>query len=235
MNQEEKKYPRSKGYLLIDTKKCSGCMSCMMACSLAHDGAINLGKSRIQIMKNPWGTYPDHDIKQFVCRQCEDPDCLKACPVGAMYVDEETGIRMINQEKCIGCGKCRKACKYQPTRIVMDLEKKVALKCDLCTSTPYWNEEGGIKGKHACMEVCSLKAIEFTTEMPETEDAYEVNLRKSLHYARALFPIDDEGMQPAKEAVAAAGLRPVGESGAAWASESISEEDIEVAEKEGKE
>ncbi len=28
--------PPSKGYLVVDTKKCSGCMSCMMACTLAH-------------------------------------------------------------------------------------------------------------------------------------------------------------------------------------------------------
>ena len=65
-------YPVSQGYLLIDTKKCSGCMSCMMACSLAHEGGINLNHARIQIKKNVFGTYPDDDIEQYVCRQCAD-------------------------------------------------------------------------------------------------------------------------------------------------------------------
>jgi anaerobic selenocysteine-containing dehydrogenase len=28
--------PASGGYLLVDTRKCQGCMTCMLACSLAH-------------------------------------------------------------------------------------------------------------------------------------------------------------------------------------------------------
>ena len=34
--------PESKGYLLVDSKKCTGCASCMFACSLAHEGKLNL-------------------------------------------------------------------------------------------------------------------------------------------------------------------------------------------------
>ena len=197
----------SKGYLLIDTKKCSGCMSCMMACSLAHEGVIDLSHAAIQIKKNVFGTYPNDDIEQYVCRQCADPTCVSACPVGALIVDEESGVRIVIADKCIGCRKCLKACKYTPTRIAFDYDKRKAIKCDLCQNTPYWDEEGGVNGKQACISVCSLQAIVFSKDLPASEDAYEVNLRKSLHYARANFPVDDAGMQPPKEALEAAGMR----------------------------
>ncbi len=34
--------PASEGYLLVDTKKCQGRLSCMLACWLVHEGAENL-------------------------------------------------------------------------------------------------------------------------------------------------------------------------------------------------
>ena len=34
--------PVSGGYLLVDTKKCQGCLSCMLACSLVNEGEENL-------------------------------------------------------------------------------------------------------------------------------------------------------------------------------------------------
>lgn len=200
--------PASKGYIVVDTKKCTGCMSCMMACSLAHEGVINPALSRIQIKKNVFGCFPKNDIEQYVCHQCEKPECMAVCPKDAIYIDEATGARIIDKEKCIGCKACIKACPYQPSRIAYDSVNKKALKCDLCQDTPYWDESGC---HLACISACSIKAIQFTTEIPEqSEDGYHVNLRKSLHYARMNFPIDDEGIQPPKEAQAAAGLKITG-------------------------
>lgn len=44
------------------------------------------------------------------CRQCVAKACVAACPRNAItVVDGET---VINQEKCIRCGKCKKACPY---------------------------------------------------------------------------------------------------------------------------
>jgi protein NrfC len=206
----EKEFALSKGYLLIDTKKCSGCMSCMMACTLAHEGKIDLTHARIQIKKNVFGTYPDDDIEQYVCKQCADAPCVAACRFEALIVDSETGVRVIDNEKCTGCRMCVKACKYSPSRIVYDYDTRKALKCDLCMDTPFWNETGGPRGKQACINACSLCAITFSRDLPENEDAYEVNLRTSLHYARAMFPIDDAGMQSPREALEEAGLRLVG-------------------------
>ncbi len=49
----------SDGYLLVDTKKCQGCVSCMLACSLAHEGAVSHSLSRIQITQNSFEKWPN--------------------------------------------------------------------------------------------------------------------------------------------------------------------------------
>jgi protein NrfC len=54
-----------------------------------------------------------------------------------------------------------------------------AIKCDLCADTPYWNRTGGPDGEQACVLVCPVGALAFTTEVPEQtgDSGYKVNLR----------------------------------------------------------
>lgn len=182
----------SNGYLLVDTKKCGACETCMMACSLAHSGRANNNLSRIQIAKNPLGNFPV-DVQQNQCRQCPYPACVEACPTNAMHVDPATNVRLVAEEKCIGCERCIGACPFTPSRVQWNYEDRNAQKCDLCLNTPHWDEEGGPNGKQACMEVCPMKAITFTHEIPaQNEQGYDVNLRNE-HWALAGFPIDDQG------------------------------------------
>ena len=44
-----------------------------------------------------------------VCRACDDPPCLKVCPVDALTPREGGGVR-VDMSRCIGCGHCREAC-----------------------------------------------------------------------------------------------------------------------------
>ena len=53
------KYPVSKGYLVYDSKKCIGCTTCMLSCSLTHYGAQSLSLARIQIMQDSFGKFPN--------------------------------------------------------------------------------------------------------------------------------------------------------------------------------
>lgn len=182
--------PVSGGYILVDPKKCQGCKSCMMACSIAHEGVVNLSLSRIQVIQNSFEKWPD-DQKIEQCRQCRDPLCVKICPVRALSVNREFGnIRMVDQQKCIGCQSCIEACPHIPGRAIWNFEEDYSQICDLCADTPYhWDEVGGgPDGKQACVEFCPVKAIQFTKEVPEQEgdSGYKVNLRgeswKALGY-----------------------------------------------------
>jgi protein NrfC len=182
METELKTLPMSEGYILVDSQKCQGCLSCMMACSLVHEGAANLSLSRIQVMQNILISWPD-DIKIVQCRQCANPLCLKACPTGALHVDTAHGnIRVTDESKCDGCRKCIDACSYTPSRLMWNPAKEKAIKCDLCLDTPYWEEQGGPGGKQACVEVCPQGVIKFTSKVPNQrgDAGYDLNLRDEV-------------------------------------------------------
>ena len=167
------------GYLLVDMKKCQGCVSCMLACSLVHHGVENLSLSRIQVLQNPHESFPN-DLIITQCRQCVEPACAAVCPVNALKPDPDyDNIITVDIEKCIGCMKCVHACPYPPSRAIWNFDEGHSQKCDLCAKTPYWNETGGLDGKKACVEICPLDAIIFTTQTPvqEGDDGYSINLR----------------------------------------------------------
>jgi len=193
---EADEIPRSDGYLLVDIKKCQGCVSCMLSCSLVHEGVESLSLSRIQIMQNSFGSFPN-DLTIEQCRQCVDPPCVKACPTNALRANAGYGhVRMVDKEKCIGCGACHDACPYTPSRPVVAADKNYggkvkSRKCDLCANSPFhWDEAGGGPGgKQACVEVCPVGAIKFTKELPQQKgDAgYKVDLR-GLNWEKLGYP-----------------------------------------------
>jgi protein NrfC len=185
-NENIGEIPPSQGYLLVDIEKCQGCTSCMLACTLVHEGVENPSLSRIQIIQNAFESFP-HDVTIEQCRQCVDPACVSACPEDALRANAGYGnVRMIDRTKCIGCGDCIEACPYTPSRPVVVSDEDYSgdqkgRKCDLCANTPYhWdNAGGGPDGKQACVEVCPVGAIKFTKEIPlqEGDKGYTVNLR----------------------------------------------------------
>jgi protein NrfC len=183
--------PVSEGYLVVDIKKCQGCVSCMLACSLVNDGVENLSLARIQILQNSFQNWPD-DVTIEQCRQCVDPACVKACPEGALIADPNSGhVRRVCKEKCIGCMSCVEACPHPPSRAIWNFEENLAQKCDLCSQAPHWEEKGGPGGKQACVEVCPVGAIKFVEQVPEQEgeSGYKVDLRGPV-WGRLGYPVD---------------------------------------------
>jgi protein NrfC len=151
----------SEGYLVVDRTKCAGCQVCMLICSLVHEGTCNTQLSRIQVVQNSYKPWPDNiRIKQ--CRQCPNAPCVKACPTGAAFIDTEHGnVRRIDESKCNGCKACLEACPHDQAGICWNPEKKVVMKCDLCTDAPFLGEPGGTGGKQACVAQCPQKAITY--------------------------------------------------------------------------
>ncbi len=172
----------SKGFLVVDLKKCQGCGACMMACALAHSGSASYSLSRIQIQQDSFADFPD-DVSMAVCRQCQDAPCVAVCPVRPIRANKpnsnQGNVRMIDPNLCIGCKMCLVRCPYTPSRIQWNAVLGKSQKCDLCVDTPYLEEKGGPGGVQACVSVCPVDAIAFTTQMPDQgrEESYQVNLR----------------------------------------------------------
>ncbi len=133
---------------------CTGCESCAMICALVHDGLVSPSYNRIFVEQGP--TQLQRYYVQ-TCMQCEDAPCYESCPLKdkAMKKDEN-GIVYVDEEACIGCGKCQKACKYTPSRINMvvtkDRKRRKAKKCDLCRT----RAEGP-----ACIQYCPAVCLEL--------------------------------------------------------------------------
>ena len=183
----------AEAYLVHDSEKCQNCVSCMMACSLAHEGIASLSLSRRQVIADFSGHYP-HDLEHMDCRQCTWVPCIDTCPSGAFHVDTDNGnTRTIDEAMCKNyqdsiapdtCRLCVDNCPYVPSMAIWNHRKGNAIVCDLCNNTPFWSETGGVDGKQACVEVCPMKTIKLVKgETPSQFDneGYNVNL-KSPNY-----------------------------------------------------
>lgn len=137
---------------------CSGCMSCETNCALAHGTVVSPNRTRIKLQVGSTKTMI-HTV--LVCQQCEDHPCYNVCPLKdtAMCIDEK-GIVYVNQEKCIGCGKCARACTETPSRIFIVKKdgRRYALKCDLCR-----DKEGG----PACVNGCPTRCLDLSENANE--------------------------------------------------------------------
>lgn len=116
-------------WILVDYGSCSGCRLCEIVCALEHEGTIWPEASRIRIFEEAYGAPVPH-----LCVQCLDYPCVKSCPVGALSVNEATGAVIVDDQKCIGCGKCIEACPGKVPRIPKG--KKTVVICDLCNGEP---------------------------------------------------------------------------------------------------
>lgn len=175
-------YPVSGGYLQIDHTECAGCTSCMAACSLVHEGKVNLSLSRIQIVKDDLAPFPN-DIRMSQCHQCDDAPCVAVCPTGALYIDTaHANVRRIDPTKCIGCKTCLTGCPFTPDNLqfhpkttsgvgaasgTVHANEHIMQKCDLCTNAPFWSRQTGpgVDKGQACAAVCPAQAIKFVTDI----------------------------------------------------------------------
>jgi len=134
--------------LLHDPTSCAGCGTCVMMCSLYHEGEVGPALSRSGIVRDPF-TY---DFTFNVCQQCSYPRCYFACPLPdrARLIDGVTGTVYVDEDECIGCGSCVDACQYHPPRTMLHPEKRVALNCDRCMK----RDEGPI-----CVAYCTMDAL----------------------------------------------------------------------------
>lgn len=97
--------------MVIDLRKCSGCMACTVACK--SENGLPPGVVYRPVIDEEMGEYP-HVTRRFLprpCMHCDEPTCTAVCPVGATYKRPD-GIVAIDYDACIGCRYCIAACPY---------------------------------------------------------------------------------------------------------------------------
>lgn len=121
---KEKRYA-----MVIDLRRCVGCMSCQVTCKMENNVPFDFFRSKVLITER--GTYPDvkRRFLPVLCNHCEEAPCVQVCPVGASYRRED-GVVLVDQDKCIGCGYCVEACPYDARYI--NPFTGTADKCTFC-------------------------------------------------------------------------------------------------------
>ncbi len=127
----------------VTPQRCIGCRTCELACAFSHPvEGVGIGQSRVSTFD-----MGDDVFIPLLCLQCEDPACVKACPVEALVRNEETGAVEVVEERCIKCLACVPACPFgnmYPAGL-----REPVVKCDLC------------KGQPKCALFCPTRALEY--------------------------------------------------------------------------
>jgi len=134
----------SAPYLWGDPTECINCQLCLMYCSIAKEGVLNIKKARIRIFRQE----PQLDFP-IACHHCDPPPpCQLVCPTEAIYRDGDT--TKVNFDLCIGCAKCAEECPFGA--IYFNPETEKALICDKCG---------------ACVPHCPVNTLRIDTQAPQ--------------------------------------------------------------------
>lgn len=184
----------------INVTKCRGYRDCVHACveenNLSRDTqyirVVEMDKNTDDLLKGDHYYAPEQVPREgkyylpMQCMQCDNPPCVKACPVEATWMEPD-GIVVVDYNWCIGCRYCMAACPYQarhfnwgnpqlsPEQINPDTHylgnrprpKGVVEKCHFCVQR---TREGR---QPACMEACPTGARIFGNLLdPDSEIRY---------------------------------------------------------------
>jgi len=119
--EEVRKLPRWG--MAIDLDLCSGCGACVVSCKSENNVPMRGREEGAAGCTVEWMSMiprgPDHEesgaapleLLPVPCFHCENPPCVKVCPVNATYQNEEGLVAQI-WDRCIGCRYCTVACPY---------------------------------------------------------------------------------------------------------------------------
>lgn len=131
--------------LFIDLDICAThqCPECPVQCSY-YDLTNNNGIHSVTEL----ATYA------LVCRRCEDPHCVQACPVHALEQQKDKGNMLIRHNMlCISCQSCSHACPYGT--IYPDYVPLLIHNCDFCL------DRRGEQEEPLCVKTCPNGALQL--------------------------------------------------------------------------
>ena len=205
------------GYAL-DISRCVGCRRCVHACVEENNQSRDPEVQWIRVLEmekdkgidfahaNAYYDHkevpdPDHFYLPVQCQQCRNAPCVKSCPVGATW-QEDDGIVVVDYDWCIGCRCCVASCPYgarrfnwkEPEIPAEQVNPKthylgnrprpagVVEKCTFCIQRVR-------NGRYpACVEICPVGARKFGNLLdPDSEIRYVLEnkrvfvLKSELH------------------------------------------------------
>ena len=151
--------------MLQDTTRCIGCQACERACCEKNGFASPVDEPEAGRMRQ---TSPQAltvinaritGEKGIVfckdqCMHCDQPACVSACLVNAMYKTKE-GPVIWQEDKCMGCRYCMVACPFDVPKFEYGSINPRIRKCIMCYDRI---KEGGMP---ACAEACPQEALLF--------------------------------------------------------------------------
>jgi len=175
--------PRQKA-ILVDIKRCIGCLSCETACKQLHgfgtDPEPTLSDTAFTVVETRGNKFV-----RKICMHCEDPACASACPVGAIS-KSQLGPVLYNADKCMGCRYCMIACPYSVPRYQWTKLAPFVKKCDMCSDR--------IKtgGQPACVEACPAQASIFGNRDEMIAEAWN-RIRTDSSYVPRIYGLEEAG------------------------------------------
>lgn len=143
------KYPYKPHYcMVIRVDRCIGCRRCVEGCAAANAVASYGWRTLVLEREVRQAIGQQREFIPVLCNQCNNPPCVRACPVTATYKDPKNGIVMMDNQKCIGCKICMAACPYDAR--YYNEEKGAIDKCDFCFESRLSRGEKNT----VCSEVC---------------------------------------------------------------------------------
>jgi ferredoxin hydrogenase large subunit len=109
----------------------------------------------------------DKYIVTDACRNCVAHKCVNACPVNAIVIIQNKAY--IDQEKCVECGKCARACSYNA---ILENQRPCSRACELDAISSDSNRQAKIDGDKcvscgSCIAACPFGAITAVSDLIE--------------------------------------------------------------------
>lgn len=161
--------------MVIDTKKCVGCMDCVVACKTENN--VPEGLNRDWITTEAKGKFPtvQMEIRTERCNHCDNPPCVYCCPTAASHVHQLGGVVLVYHNMCIGCKACLASCPYDARFIHPE---GYADKCTFCIH----RVEKGLDP--ACVAVCPTHCMYFG-DLEDAESKVSKLLAERKYHALA--------------------------------------------------